>query len=248
MKGPVEIAPGVHGLGSEMVNWYLVEDEEGVTAVDAGLPGFADHLEADLRSLGHAPADVDAVVLTHCDADHTGVVPALREAGARVLIHSDDDAKLRKPGPKKGDASAIHLVPYMRRPQFWRLVGHMVRAGGLKPPKIEGAETYADGEVLDVPGDPRVLHTPGHTPGECVIVFEGRALFVGDALCTWNPFTWTRGPQVMPSGLNVDTAHAFESLATIEGIDAQVVLPGHGDPWRRGAAAAVARAREAGRS
>ncbi len=26
MRGPRELAPGVHGLGSELVNWYLVED------------------------------------------------------------------------------------------------------------------------------------------------------------------------------------------------------------------------------
>ena len=30
--------PGVHGVGSEMVNWYLVEEGGRLTAVDAGVP------------------------------------------------------------------------------------------------------------------------------------------------------------------------------------------------------------------
>ena len=83
MRGPVEIADGIHALGSEVVNWYLVEEDGRLTAVDAGLPKFRETLEADLRAIGRAPGEVDAVVLTHSDSDHTGVASALRDAGAR---------------------------------------------------------------------------------------------------------------------------------------------------------------------
>jgi len=249
VRGPAEIVPGVYGLGSEMVNWYVVEDGGRLTAIDAGLPGFARDLETQLRAIGHQPSDVEAVVLTHSDSDHTGVTPALRDAGARVLIHAADDATLRKPGPKKGDGSPRHLAAYTWRPTFWRLMAHMVRGGGARPPKVEGAETFEDGAVLDVPGRPRVVHTPGHTRGHCVLVFEQRgALFAGDALCTWNPLTGRRGAQVMPSAFNVSTQECFESLAALEGLQADVVLPGHGEPWRESPAAAVAAAREVGRS
>jgi glyoxylase-like metal-dependent hydrolase (beta-lactamase superfamily II) len=89
------------------------------------------------------------------------------------------------------------------------------------------------------------VHTPGHTPGHCVILFERQgALFVGDALCTWNPLTGVRGSQLMPSPLNVDNARCFESLARIEPLQAQFVLPGHGDPLRESPAAAVDHARQ----
>jgi glyoxylase-like metal-dependent hydrolase (beta-lactamase superfamily II) len=244
MQGPAEIAPGVWGLGSALVNWYLVEDEGGLVAVDAGLPGFAARLEDDLRRIGRAPGDVDAVVLTHSDGDHTGVAPQLRDAGARVLIHRDDDATLRKPGPKGGDASIPRVLASLRHSAMRKVFLDMARNGGIKPAKVEGAETFADGDVLDVPGHPRVVHTPGHTPGHCALLFERRGvLFVGDALCTHELISPDRTPALLPSQMNVDTARARESLARLEPVDAPVTLFGHGDPWRDGPAAAVAAAR-----
>jgi glyoxylase-like metal-dependent hydrolase (beta-lactamase superfamily II) len=52
----------------------------------------------------------------------------------------------------------------------------------------------------------------------------------------------------MPSGLNEDTAEALRSLDTLTGMTADVILPGHGDPYRDGVPAAVAAAKAAGRS
>lgn len=249
MRGPVEIAPGIHGLGSSYVNWYLVAEGDRLTAVDAGLPGFRHRLDAELGKLERERSDVEAVVLTHSDTDHTGLVPAIRDAGARVLVHANDEARLRKPAPKGGDSKSIRVLPYLQRPVAWRLLLHLARQGATRPPKVGGAETFADGDVLDVPGGPRVIHTPGHTGGHCALHFDRRgALFAGDALYTWNPLTGRLGPQVGPTPFNVDTEACLRSLSRLESLEADVVLVGHGEPWREGPAAAVARAREAGPS
>jgi glyoxylase-like metal-dependent hydrolase (beta-lactamase superfamily II) len=246
---PQEIVPGVHRLGSPLVNWYLVEDEGRLTAVDAGLPAFEKALDADLQALGHARADVAAVVLTHSDSDHTSLAPALRDAGARILIHADDEATLAKPQAKKGEAAPKHLLRYVVRPGFWGFFGGMLRAGGAKAPAIEGAETFVDGDVLDVPGRPRAIHTPGHTAGHCAILFERHgALFVGDALYMWNPITGARSPQIGPSAFNESNDQALASLAAIEDLEAEVLLPGHGEPWRGRPADAIAQARATGRT
>lgn len=249
MEGPREIVPGVYGLGSKMVNWYLVVDEARLCAVDAGLRGFEGTLESDLRGLGHRPEDVEAVVLTHSDADHTGLANAFRAAGAEVLVSRADEGTLRKPGPKSGDASPGHLISQLWRPGLWRLFGHLATKGGARPAPVEPTGIFAHGEELDVPGRPRVIATPGHTPGHCALHFERHgALFVGDALCTWHVFKGSSGPQLMPSSLNVSNDEALESLAAIEGVDASVLLPGHGEPWRDGPAAAVQQARRLGRT
>ena len=183
------------------------------------------------------------MILTHSDSDHTGLTDVLHEAGARVLIHAADEPKLRKPGPKSGDAKPINIVPHMWRPSFWRLAGGMLLNGGARPTRFEGAETFEEG-LLDVPGRPRVIRTPGHTPGHCAFHFEGHgALFVGDAMCTWNPLTGRKGAQLMPHAFNESDAEARSSLDAIQQIEADVLLPGHGEPWRDGVSAAVAEAR-----
>jgi glyoxylase-like metal-dependent hydrolase (beta-lactamase superfamily II) len=52
----------------------------------------------------------------------------------------------------------------------------------------------------------------------------------------------------MPSGLNRDTPQALRSLDVLDGIPADVLLPGHGEPWTAGAAEAARLARVAGTS
>jgi glyoxylase-like metal-dependent hydrolase (beta-lactamase superfamily II) len=231
------------------VNWYLVEDGSRLTAVDAGLPGFGKTLQSDLSLLGRSPDDLEALVLTHSDGDHIGLAPTLRDAGARVLINANDEDTLRKPRPKSGDAKPINAVPQLWRPPFLKLIVHLAMSGGMQVKGLEGAKTFSSDEVLDVPGAPRVIATPGHTPGHCAIYFESKAvLFVGDALCTRNPITGRVGAQVMPKALNVSTDQCFDSLEAIEHVPAQVLLPGHGDPWRQGSAPAVQSARRLGRS
>ena len=58
-----EVAPGVYRLGTHVVNWYVVEDGDALIAVDAGLSGFADTVEADLGAHGLEPPKVEAVTL-----------------------------------------------------------------------------------------------------------------------------------------------------------------------------------------
>ena len=242
----VEVASSVFRLGTPIVNWYLVHEDGALCAVDSGLPGYGDSLEADLREHGFKPADIDAVVLTHSDGDHTGLAARLREAGARVLVHRDDAATLAEPGPKSGDAAPAKLARQLWRPGLWRFMGHMIRSGGAHPAGVEADATFDDGDVLDVPGSPRVLHTPGHTGGHSSLLLgDRRVLLVGDALCTWNPISGRRAPQLMPRFFNEDNRACVSSLDAIAEADAGVLLPGHGDPWHGSPAIAADRARAA---
>src|SRR5205085_4855063 len=77
-----DIVPRVHRLGNSVVNWYLVEGDGGLTAIDTGLPGFDKTLNSDLATLGFELSDVKAVILTHSDGDHTGLAGTFKDAGA----------------------------------------------------------------------------------------------------------------------------------------------------------------------
>jgi glyoxylase-like metal-dependent hydrolase (beta-lactamase superfamily II) len=239
-----EVASGVHRAGSPLINWYLVEDEGRVTLVDAGVPGYWPQLDKTLAAIGRSRGDVEALVLTHGDGDHVGFGERLRrETGARVLVHGEDIEITTTRKQKKTEAGLGTLAGF-RHAAAWRILGEITRNGGLRVPPVAEVETFSDGDVLDVPGRPRVVHTPGHTYGHCVVHLADRGVvFAGDALCTWHPLRGTRGPQLMPPALTVNTAQALGSLDRIAELEADTVLVGHGEPWTEGAAAAVERAR-----
>jgi glyoxylase-like metal-dependent hydrolase (beta-lactamase superfamily II) len=72
-------------------------------------------------------------------------------------------------------------------------------------------------------------------------VASREVLFVGDALATYAVTTGASGPQVAP--FTADAAQAVASLARLEDVSAELVLPGHGDPWTGGVQAAVQQVR-----
>src|ERR1051325_8877874 len=110
---PVLVADGVVRLGTDLVNWYLLEEDGKVTVVDAGAPAYRPQLDRGLQLLGRGPADVAAVILTHAHADHIGSAEPLRtELGIPVHVHSDDES-LATTGKQFGKREAP-LAPYLR--------------------------------------------------------------------------------------------------------------------------------------
>jgi glyoxylase-like metal-dependent hydrolase (beta-lactamase superfamily II) len=236
----MKITPGIHRLGDHsMVNSYLVEEAGEVTIIDAGLPGYYRDIPRELAAMGRTVADVRALLLTHGHTDHIGFAERLRrERQVPVSVHEADAALARGevPNPAKG------FGPTRLRPLLGFLWFSMLR-GGLRTPKLREVATFGDGATLDVPGSPRVVLTPGHTPGSAVLhVASLDALFVGDAFATYAVTTGARGPQVAP--FTADAAQAVASLARLEEVSAGLVLPGHGDPWTGGVEEAVRQVRQ----
>jgi glyoxylase-like metal-dependent hydrolase (beta-lactamase superfamily II) len=233
----------INRAGTELVNWYLLEEAGRVTIVDAGCPGYRPQLEDALARIGRGIGDVEAIVLTHAHLDHVGFSQKLHdERGVPVHAHEGEVPQATTGKPPKAEGSLLPALLRHRRGR--QMVSHIVRNGGARPPKVARVEPFGDGDVLDVPGHPTVIHTPGHSPGHCVlhVPAEGSA-FVGDALCGWSTMTGEPGPILAPREFNNSTALALASLERSEGIDAQTLYFGHGDPWTGGAAAAVAEAR-----
>jgi glyoxylase-like metal-dependent hydrolase (beta-lactamase superfamily II) len=235
----VQIAPSLHRLGNGSVNAYLVEDGGEVTIVDAGLPGFWGDLPAELAAMGRSLDDVRALVLTHGHSDHVGFAERFRvERSILPQIHELDAAMARgEVKPEHQQSGKMRIGP---------LVGFLLfglRKGALRAKPLAEVATFGDGAMLDVPGAPRVVHVPGHSPGSAALHFAGRdALLVGDAFATLAVSSGHTGPQISP--FTSDPAEALASLARIEAIEARWALPGHGEPWTGGVGAAVAAVRE----
>jgi glyoxylase-like metal-dependent hydrolase (beta-lactamase superfamily II) len=236
----MQVASRIHRVGGDSrVNSYLVEDGGEVTIIDAGAPAFWPRVPAALAAMGRSLEDVRAIVLTHGHTDHVGYAErARRDRGWRVLVHEADAALARGEVPNPAQQGRTRLGPTVSF--LWWAFRH----GLLRVPPLTEVATFGDGATLDLPGAPRVIAVPGHTPGSAALHLPGHdALFVGDALATHAVTTGERGPRIAP--FCADRAAALASLARIEAVDARLVLPGHGDAFDGGAAAAVRLARAA---
>jgi glyoxylase-like metal-dependent hydrolase (beta-lactamase superfamily II) len=236
----MKLAPGLHRIGNDLVACHLVVTDDGLTLIDAGVPGQWSDLLAELRALGRDPGDLRGVVLTHGDSDHVGFAERLRrDHGVPVFVHEADAPRARGE-VKKGNAgmSGFKIGPMLR------FLWYAGRRGGLRTTWLTEVSTFTDGDVLDLPGSPRIVGLPGHTPGSVAVhVPAVDAVFVGDAMTTGHVLTGRQGPGPAPFTLDPDGAVA--SLARLEAIPATWVLPGHGAPYVGGTAEAVRLVRRA---
>src|ERR1700722_5040198 len=145
------------------VNCYLVREDDGLTLVDAMIPGSAKAIHAAAAKLG---APIVRIALTHAHTDHIGSLDALHALlpDAEVLISSRDARLLAKDLTLDPDEPQTKL------------------RGGLPGATTKPTRTIEDGELV---GSLQVIATPGHTPGHVSFLDpRSNTLICGDAFST----------------------------------------------------------------
>ncbi|WP_410812538.1 MBL fold metallo-hydrolase [Micromonospora sp. 067-2] len=201
----VQLAPNVWRIptvGRAAVNSYALVDGDGsVTLVDCGVTRAPARIVRGLAAIGKVPADVTRIVLTHAHPDHAGGAAEMaRRTGAPIAAHTGD-----VPYAEAGRAPAAD--PAVTGGRF------LARVGGGRFPAVEVAQPLADGDLIDVGGGLRVVHTPGHSPGHVSLLHEPtRLLITGDALFNVLGVRWPLKWLCSDFRMTQQTAHVLGEL------------------------------------
>jgi len=188
-----------------LINVYLVGD----VLIDAGRRQDAGRILAQLdgRSLG-------LLALTHAHADHQGSAHEVCERrGVPLACHADDVDAMEGRRSMAGTSAIGRLV---------------TRSWGGPPHPV--ARTLHDGD--EVAGF-RVVHAPGHSPGEVILFRESDGVAIcGDVIRNVSYATMRAKILAPPDGFNDDSEQNRASIRKLADLGPSLILPGHGDAVR----------------
>jgi glyoxylase-like metal-dependent hydrolase (beta-lactamase superfamily II) len=220
----VQLAPGVWRIPTapaDLVNSFAFVDDDGqVTLVDAGTKGAPRRIVAGLEHMGSSPSEVTRIIATHAHPDHVGGLNSLHgRTGARVAVHERDAAYVREGKGPVLDATSLS--------------GRLFRRNrGATPTQVD--EELTDGQVVEVGGGLRVLHTPGHTPGHISLLHEpSGVLITADSI--WN----VRGMRLPFKALCTDFVMTKQTAHVLGEVDYAVAAFTHGPEIHENAREAI---------
>jgi hydroxyacylglutathione hydrolase len=191
---------------------YLLDGPEGPIAFDAGIKGTGAQI------LAAAGAPLDRVILSHSHIDHRGGAP---ELNAPVYCHPDEVADAEGDGGRH--YADFSLIGNERvREGLPRLLDQW--DGG----PVEISDTVGDGD--EVAGF-RVIHCPGHAPGQLSLFRDSDGLLIAaDTVYTLDMETAQPASARVPHPFsNWDTELARESIRRLVPLGATSVWTGHAD-------------------
>lgn len=200
----MEIIPNVHHIHLQGTNVYLIIAEDGLTLIDAALPFSTKKITQYIQSIGHDPANLNRILITHADFDHIGGVKALKKlTGAEVYA-----SRLAAEAMAEGISSRRLKLGKLSTP----LVAFLEKTFHL--PKIKVDEILSPGQVLPILGGLEVIDTSGHTPGhlsyfakEVGILFAGDSLHARTGNIEYNLYpsiTWDREKMIASTSLQAE--------------------------------------------
>jgi glyoxylase-like metal-dependent hydrolase (beta-lactamase superfamily II) len=200
---------GIHRNQSYLNLTLIVDEKNGTTLVDTGLPHQTEAIGAALVEAGIGVRDLRRIIFTHQDLDHVGSGAALvRQSGARVLAHPADapyiNGSIR---PLKPSLEMLEQRPHMRE------VMERLESVGVD-------EQVENGSRLDLAGGTQVIFTPGHIS----LYLEGsKFLIAGDAVTAEGGYL--NGPN--PSA-TLDMRTAIQSVKRPADLDIDTIVCYHG--------------------
>jgi glyoxylase-like metal-dependent hydrolase (beta-lactamase superfamily II) len=205
---------GAYGVAEYGAVYVLGADRPAV--VDTGLGTEYGVILDALRSVGIAPADLEAILLTHVHLDHAGGAGYLAEACPNAEVYVHERGAPHVADPTRLWAGTKRAVPEQ--------IDFYAEPEPVAPERIV---ELTDGDRIDL-GDRalRVRHAPGHAPHQVVLYDPTNdGVFTGDAAGIYARGTGEIRPTSPPS--NFDLEGCLADIGTIRGLESAALYYGH---------------------
>src|SRR5918998_4509963 len=118
------ITEHVHFAHTDLVNWTLFTDDDGVMLIDAGFPGNREDVANSLRQIGFSTDDLRAILLTHAHIDHFGsAIWFAKTHGTPVYCHAAEVGHSKREYLEQAGAAGV-------LPRIWQ-AAVLKGAGGV---------------------------------------------------------------------------------------------------------------------
>ncbi len=224
------ITDNVHFAYTDLVNWTLVADDDGVLLIDAGFPGSRDDVLASLRKLGFGVDDLRAILLTHAHIDHFGsAIWFAKTHGTPVYCHAAEVGHSKREYLEQ--ASPVDIAKHIWAPRYLTWSVAISRKGALTREGIPTTRALTE-EVAARPARQAERGSHAGPYRRALLVHRGRGAGQRRRLGHRPSAGTAHRPATAARLFNHDEDGCVRSLAALGLLDTEVLLPGHGPVWR----------------
>ncbi len=218
---------GVNCYLSKNENGFILFDTGGHLVMDQQFTNRREPLLKELKAAGCTDNNLNLIVLTHGDNDHSCNAAYLRKHFKTKIAMNDCDRKMVEEPTLQQWMESYQYNSVELQQMFLQYKEVIMK---VTQKVLDEFESFSpdilleDGFDLSEYGiDAKVIHVPGHTQGSIAIVTKGGELIAGD--------TFENMDKPSPAPNADDFQQLSLSINKLKNLSISTVYPGHGNPF-----------------
>jgi glyoxylase-like metal-dependent hydrolase (beta-lactamase superfamily II) len=215
----VAITPQIFQVPLKLVNVFIICIPDGLLLIDTGPSGSKNLIFDAVRQIGYQPEDIKHIVVTHSHHDHSGsLADIVKEVNATVYMHHHDAALVNKGIAYRFQLKAVRWLFDVVT------IGSRIKVPYINIKPVKDITRVNDDDWIGGKGGLRVIHSPGHWPGQIALYYpaHGGVIFAADVAENYSALKLSPGYS--------DKDECLATIKKIAAFDFNIAVFSHGEP------------------